>query len=287
MQRAIILLLRGALFGSSYAGMVVLGWWVAGSTPAEVATPSAGTAEQQKVVHLRKRLDRLPDDPDLLLELITTQLQQGDLQAAYDHLQTLHRQHPQRWQFGSLAAELLRASGELAAAQQQVQRLLAVDPDNLSLLRLHCRILLEQGEGGRAEATAEAAWQRVRKPENPGTKNPDVKSTVDAVDAVPYGLLLADVRRSQGKVGAADQLLEQMIDRSKGKRTDPRPLIAQAMLRQDNGDLEAAQHLLAEARQHGDPTTIQWLDTLSRRWSLALTRTPPQPPGTPAPLTTP
>ena len=284
MPRPIVLLLQGVLLGGTYGGVFLLGWWAAGNTSADVATTSTSTptAEQQKVVTLRKQLGRLPDDPDLLLELITTQLQQGDLQAAYDHLQALYRQHPQRWQLGMLAAELLRASGELIAAQQQVQRLLAVDPDNLSLLRLYCRILLERGEAGGAEAAADAAWQRVQPLE---TAEPDVESTVDAV---PYGLLLADVRRAQGKVGAANQLLEQMIDRPRRKETDPRPLIAQAMLRQDNGDLEAAQQLLAEARQHGDPVTIQWLDILSRRWSLELTRAPAtQPPGTPPPLTSP
>ena len=278
MLRAVILLLQGVLLGGSYAGVFVLGWWVAGGATADLTATSAGTAGQQGIFKIAKRLDSLPEDPDLLLELMTSQLQQGDLQAAYDHLQALHRHHPRRWQLGLLAAELLRASGELAAAQQQVQPLLAVDPDNLSLLRLYCRILLEGGEEVRAEAMAEAAWQRAR---NRG--NPDMGS----VDAVPYGLLLADVRRSRGKVGAADQLLEQMIERSKHRGTDPRPLIAQAMLRQDNGDLEAAQQLLAEARQHGDPVTIQWLDILSRRWSLQFTRAPIQTPGTPPALTTP
>lgn len=282
MPRAIVLLLQGVLLGGSYGGIFLLGWWASGNTSAEVATLSAVPAEQQKVVNLRKHLGRLPDDPDLLLELITTQLQQGDLQAAYDHLQALRRKHPQRWRLSLLAAELLRSSGELTAAQQQVQGLLAVDPDNLSLLRLYCRILLERGEADRAEAVAEAAWQRVQPPEPP---DPDMESTVDVA---PYGLLLADVRRAQGKVGAADRLLEQMIDRSQRKETDPRPLIAQAMLRQDNGDLEAAQQLLAEARQHGDPVTIQWLDILSRRWSLELTRAlTTQIPGTQPPLTSP
>lgn len=282
MPRAIVLLLQGVLLGGSYGGIFFLGWWASGNTSAEVATLSAVPAEQQKVVNLRKHLGRLPDDPDLLLELITTQLQQGDLQAAYDHLQALRRKHPQRWRLSLLAAELLRSSGELTAAQQQVQGLLAVDPDNLSLLRLYCRILLERGEADRAEAVAEAAWQRVQPPEPP---DPDMESTVDVA---PYGLLLADVRRTQGKVGAADRLLEQMIDRSQRKETDPRPLIAQAMLRQDNGDLEAAQQLLAEARQHGDPVTIQWLDILSRRWSLELTRAlTTQIPGTQPPLTSP
>lgn len=282
MPRAIVLLLQGVLLGGSYGGIFFLGWWASGNTSAEVATLSAVPAEQQKVVNLRKHLGRLPDDPDLLLELITTQLQQGDLQAAYDHLQALRRKHPQRWRLSLLAAELLRSSGELTAAQQQVQGLVAVDPDNLSLLRLYCRILLERGEADRAEAVAEAAWQRVQPPEPP---DPDVESTVDVA---PYGLLLADVRRAQGKVGAADRLLEQMIDRSQRKETDPRPLIAQAMLRQDNGDLEAAQQLLAEARQHGDPVTIQWLDILSRRWSLELTRAlTTQIPGTQPPLTSP
>ena len=279
MLRAIILLLRGVLLGGSYIGVFALGWWVAGSLPAVVTTAPASTAEQQKVLNLRKKLNRLPDDPELLLELITTQLQQGDLQAAYDHLQALHQQHPQRWQFGLLAAELLRASGELTTAEQQVQRLLAVDPDNLSLLRLYCRILLEQGEAVRAEAMAEAAWQQVWNPANPGTES--------AIDAVPHGLLLADVRRFQGKTSAANQLLEQMIDRLNGKGPDPRPLIAQAMLRQGNGDLEAAQQLLAEARRNSDPTMIQWLDILSRRWSLEFTRAPSQTPGTPPALNIP
>ena len=279
MLRTIILLLRGVLLGGSYAGVLALGWWMASHPPADVTIPSAVTAQPQKSFPFRKKPERLPDDPELLLELITTQLQQGDLQSAYDHLQTLYQQHPRRWQLSLLAAELLRASGELAAAEQQVQGLLAVDTDNLPLLRLYCRILLERGEPAQAEAVAEAAWQRFRDPENPDTGS--------GVDAVPYGLLLADVLRSQGKANAANQLLEQMTERSKRSRTDPRPLIAQAMLRQDNGDLEAAQQLLAEARQHGDATTIQWLDILSRRWSLALTRSPAQTPGTSPPPTVP
>ena len=283
MPRAIVLLLQGVLLGGSYGGIFLLGWWAAGNTSAEVATTSAVPAEQQKVVNLHKQLGRLPGDPDLLLELITSQLQQGNLQAAYDHLQALRRKHPQRWQLSVLAAELLRASGELTAAQQQVQGLLAVDPDNLSLLRLYCRILLERGEAGRAEAVADAAWQRVQPPQTPAA---DGESSM--VDAVPYGLLLADVYRAQGKVDTAGQLLEQMIDHSQREEPDPRPLIAQAMLRQDNGDLEAAQQLLAEARQHGDPVTVQWLDVLSRRWSLELTRAPTtQLPGAPPPLTSP
>ena len=282
MPRAIVLLLQGVLLGSSYGGIFALGWWASSTTSAEPTTTSAVVAEQQGLISLRKPLGRLPDDPDSLVELITSQLQQGDLQAAYDHLQALHRKHPQRWQLSALAAELLRASGELNAAKQQVQRLLTVDPDNLSLLRLYCRILLERGEAGLAEAVADTAWQRVRLRETP---SPNAETTVDAV---PYGLLLADVRRAQGKVGAANQLLETMINRSQRRETDPRPLIAQAMLRQDNGDLEAAQQLLAEARQHGDPITIQWLDILSRRWSLELTRAPAtQIPGTPPPLTSP
>ena len=282
MPRAIILLVQGALLGGSYGGTFFLGWLASGNTSTQVATTLPGPVEQHNVGNLRKQPGRLPDDPDLLLELITAQLQQGNLQAAYDYVQALDRKYPQRWQLGLLAAELLRASGELTAAQQQVRGLLAVDPDNLSLLRLYCRILLEQGEADRAEAVAEAAWQRVRPPEPPG---PEPESTVDAV---PYGLLLADVRRAQGKVDAADQLLEQMIDRSQRRKTDPRPLVAQAMLRQDNGDLEAAQQLLAEARQYGDPVTIQWLDILSRRWSLELTRAfTTHPPGTEPPLTSP
>ena len=281
MLRAIILLLRGALLSGSYFGVFFLGWWAANNTPAEFITASANRAEQQKALNLQRKLDRLPDDPDLLLELLTTHLQQGELQAAYDHLQTLHQQHPQRWQLGLLAAELLRASSELATSERQVRQLLAVDPDNLSLLRLYCRILLEQGEVVQAETVATAAWQRAQT-----LGNPDTQSN-NTVDAVPYGLLLADVHRSQGKVSAADQLLEQMIDRPKRMRPDPRPLIAQAMLRQDNGDLEAAQQLLAEARQNSDPITIQWLDILSRRWSLEFTRAPTQTPGTLPALTIP
>ena len=286
MPRAIVLLFQGVLLGGGCGAVFFLGRWAASDRSAEVATTSAVTTEQQTVVNLRQQPGRLPDDPDLLVELITTRLQQGDLQAAYNHLQVLRRRHPRRWRLGALAAELLRASGELTTAQQQVQGLLAVDPDNLSLLRLHCRILLEQGRAERAEAVAEAAWQQAQPPETPA---PHVDGDSGSmVDAVPYGLLLADVYRYQGKVGAADQLLEQMGDRSQQEETDPRPLIAQAMLRQDNGDLEAAQQLLAEARQHGDPVTIQWLDVLSRRWSLELTRAPTtQLPGAPPPLTSP
>jgi len=288
--RIIVLLLQGVLLSGSYGGMFALGWWLAdsrsaGQPPVEVTTARPITAEQQKVLKLQQQLHSSPDDPDLLLELVSTQLKQGNLQAAYDRLQNLGRRYPQRWQLGLLSAELLRASGELAAADQQVASLLAVDPHNISLLQLYCRILLERGEAAQAEAIAEAAWQRVQKSPNPAVQG--VAAVDIHVDEVPYGLLLADVRRSRGNVNGADQLLGQMIGRFPREAIDPRPLIAQAMLRQDKGDLEAAQQLLAEARQHSDPPITEWLDILSRKWSLELTRSSPQAPGNLPGLNTP
>ena len=249
--------------------MFVLGWVVATSrdpsSPVATAalTDSADIRQGELQQQLERQVRRRPERAELWKQLLTEQLKQRNLQAAYDSLTTLELLHPDRWQLRLLQAELLRASGAYALALQQSRNLLNADPDNIDVLQLHVHILLDLNQGRQAAEQARKAWERALGSDGSGPM---------AIDPVPYGLLLADVLRWRGDVAAADGLLDAMADRERG---DTRPLIARAMLQQDSGDPAAAQRLLAEAQQLSNAATRQWLETLSRNWSLNLIRSLP------------
>ena len=277
MLRTPILLLRGVLFSSSLAGMFVLGWWVATDHNTASPTVAAVLAEssnprQAELLQLEHQVRRWPERVELWKQLLTKQLKQRNLQGAYDSLTTLGILYPDRWQLRLLQAELLRTSGAHGLALQQSRGLLQADPDNIDILQLHVRILLDLGEGSQAEAQARKAWERSLGRDGSGPP---------AMDVIPYGLLLADVLRWRGEFADANDLLAVMARRARG---DARPLIARAMLQQDAGNPAAAQRLLAEAQEISDVATRQWLETLSRNWSLNLIRSLPlsNPPAEPS-----
>lgn len=266
--RTPILLLRGVLLSSGLAGVFVLGWWVATDHNASSPTVAAVLAEslnprQADLLMLERQVRRWPERAELWQQLIAKQLKQRNLQGAYDSLTTLGLLHPDRWQLRLLQAELLRTSGAHGLALQQSRNLLLADPDNIAILQLHLRTLLDLEEGSQAEAQARNAWERALGRDGSGPA---------ATDVVPYGLLLADVLRRRGEVAAANEVLAVLAERARG---DARPLIARAMLQQDAGNPAAAQRLLAEAREISDAVTRQWLETLSGNWSLNLVRSLP------------
>ena len=259
-----------ALMGLAGAG----GWWLgqrgggggdrsrlalerqADQLRSQVDQGSASLAEQERLVQLLLALDQ---------QRQATQL-----------LETLADRQPERWQLRLLLAELRRNGDDRAGAERELRQLLNLSPDRIEALQLMTLLQVEQGRGQEAERQLRALLAKASKP----TLQPQ---------ALPLGLLLGDLLQRQGQKGAAEALyLQQAQEFAK----DPRPLLALALLKQEQGDTAAAQAALAKARERQPDKASQRLDEVAASWGLAKLRAPsaaakpqaaPAPTGPPGP----
>jgi predicted Zn-dependent protease len=181
-------------------------------------------------------------------------------------LERLADQQPDRWSLRLLLAELRRDQNDRSGAERELRQLLNQRPDQVEGLQLMALILLETGRGAQAQAQVEAALKRAT--------TPNLRS-----DAVPIGLLLANVMLRRGDIGKAEAELIKLATKFP---KDPRPLLARALLQQERGDTKAAQQTLAQAKELGgkdaqDPR----LDQVAAAWGLEQLRGKPLKGGSP------
>ena len=129
-------------------------------------------------------------------------------------------------------AELQRRNGQPESARRSLHLLLQLHPNDLQVLQL--LVLLDQELGRQGQVTAELTTRF--KGLEPGQR-------------LEIGLLLADLLRQGGSDQTAMKLYGQLATENK---TDTRPLLALALLRQERGDSEAVQTLLKNARERLD-----------------------------------
>jgi Flp pilus assembly protein TadD len=238
------------------AGAGVGGWWLGSRQrpPAAAQTPANARLESE-VRGLRLRLQRRqasPAEQQRLLELLVALNRR---QQAIAVLEPLADRQPERWSLRLLLAELRRDQGDRAGAERELRMILNRRADQMEALQLMTLLQLEQGHGGQAEAQVKAAYQKaVRPPVQP--------------QALGLGLLLADLQLRRGQGGAATATYRQLAS---DFPEDQRPLIALALLREQQGDRNGALEALNQARQRlrdpskGDPR----LDRLAASWGLA------------------
>ncbi|WP_390127259.1 hypothetical protein [Synechococcus sp. HIMB2401] len=130
-------------------------------------------------------------------------------------------------------ADLQRRNGQPEAARRSLQHLLRLHPNVLQVLQL--LVLLDQEQGRQRQVTAELTARF--KGLEPGQR-------------LEIGLLLADLLRQSGSDQTAMRLYGQLATENK---TDARPLLALALVRQEQGNSEAGQTLLKQAREGGMP----------------------------------
>lgn len=246
-----------ALLAAAAAG----GWWLGSrQRPPATATTPANARLEREVRGLRQQLESqqaTPAEQQRLLELLVALNRR---QEAIAVLEPLADRDPERWPLRLLLAELRRDQGDRAGAQRELRMILNRRGDQIEALQLMTLLQLEQGQGSQAEAQVKALYQKAtRPPVQP--------------QALGLGLLLADLQQRRGQQAAAAATYRQL---AADFPEDQRPLIALALLRKQQGDLNGALDALNQARQRvrepgkGDPR----LDRLAASWGLTGLRGP-------------
>ena len=226
--RRILLLL------ASMVGAALVGWIAAASMAPETRARASRQAEEdQQVELLMQQLqphDNLNEaERSLLLERLVT-LER--LQEAEVVLQPWLSGRSTPRELTLFKAELQRRNGQPESARRSLHLLLQLHPNDLQVLQL--LVLLDQEQGRQRQVTAELTVRF--KGLEPGQR-------------LEIGLLLADLLRQSGSDQTAMRLYGQLATENK---TDARPLLALALLRQERGDSEAVQTLLKQARERRD-----------------------------------
>ena len=226
--RRILLLL------ASMVGAALVGWVAAASRAPETRARSTRQAEDLQVELLMQQLQNQEEVSEakrgLLLERLVT-LER--LQEAEVVLQPWLSGRSTPRELSLFKADLQRRNGQPEAARRSLQHLLRLHPNDLQVLQL--LVLLNQEQGRQHQVTAELT--ALFKGLEPGQR-------------LEIGLLLADLLRQSGSDQTAMRLYGQLATENK---TDARPLLALALVRQEQSNSEAGQTLLKQAREGGMP----------------------------------
>jgi predicted Zn-dependent protease len=237
--------------GGAVAGCLTLGWWL-GQITAPAGPERSRLQLERQLAQLQGRRNSgsiSATDQQRLLELL---LALGQEREAIQLLEPMADQQPQRWQLRLLLAELRRKGNDRSGAEQELRRLLSQQPERIEALQLLTLLQLEQGRGLEAQNRLKALLQKKLTP----TARPE---------AVAIGLLLADLQWQQGQQAEATALYTRLAAEF---AKDPRPLLALALLQQEQGDGRAAQDALALARARMSEGSGVRLEQVASSWGV-------------------
>ncbi|MFO0017201.1 MAG: tetratricopeptide repeat protein [Synechococcaceae cyanobacterium] len=238
-----------------------LGWWL--GRQGQLGQPAPDPRRQRlerEVVTLRQQLGgpaASDQERQRLLELLVALNRRAEAIAL---LEPMADREPDRWSLRLMLAELRRGSNDRAGAERELRQILSRRPAQVEALQLMALLKLEAGQGAAAQAEVKAAYSAATSP------------TLQA-EALDLGLLLAELQHEQGQKAQAQATY---LEVARNFPTDQRPLLALALALHDQGNLEAAQEALAQARLRSpdqsqpDPR----LDRLAASWGLEKLRAP-------------
>ncbi|HJN34941.1 MAG: tetratricopeptide repeat protein [Prochlorococcus sp.] len=232
----------------------VVGWLTAQSLAPKASADGNHKrldAEVQLLLARQQQDDLNPAEQRRLLERLIV-LERPE--QALGLLQQLSNQEPKALIWPLMIAEFKRFEGDLDGARQEINRLLTLHPQKLEVLELKALLELDSGRGSAVVGLLKATFNSQPRGQRLTT-----------------GLLLADVQRQSGQTEKAAALYNALAAESPN---DARPLIALALLRQEQGMGKKAQLLLFRARQRrtkpgeADPM----IDSLAAHWGLLSAR---------------
>jgi tetratricopeptide (TPR) repeat protein len=183
-------------------------------------------------------LAREPDNKTALLGLLETRLQQGDLQRALIPLEQLAQFFPEQTEYTILLAQTQEHLKNIDEAIAIYQRVLQSQPANLEALRGLSKLYLAQSLPQQAIDVVQKAFNRSQ-PNQPSQATPQQLAQVTSLQ-----LLLAEAFLDQNRIPEAITIYE---NAQKNNPTDFRPLLARAMVLEQQGQTSEAETLFQQA----------------------------------------
>ncbi|MEM8638371.1 MAG: tetratricopeptide repeat protein [Cyanobacteria bacterium P01_G01_bin.54] len=196
---------------------------MASNSPVPVSSPQTQDALRKQAEGLELVLEREPDNPAVLQNLVEVRLQQGQLREAMPPLARLAELTPEQPDYAILLGQAHEHFGEPDQALAAYETVLQMHPGYIKALQSIVALKLQQNSPewaiGLLEATLKTAAQAN-------------EAAPDSIDVASVQMLLGRVYEYQERYTEAIAVYDQVIKQNK---TDFRPLWAKAdILRQQN-----------------------------------------------------
>ena len=181
-------------------------------------------------------LEREPDNQTALRGLIDTQVQLGNVDAVVAPLEKLVALNPTVTEYQVLLAQTKQQTGDLEGAAQIYREVLDQQPTDMNALQGLTALLVQQGRPQAAVGLLQEALKTAERLQGEGT--------TPGLDTTSMKLLLAQVYLEDNR---PDQALVQYDEAITATPEDFRPVLAKALVLQEQGDSDAAKPLFDQA----------------------------------------
>ncbi len=231
---------------------LMTGWWLGQRSLGSRPVDRSRIELEKQAISLRAEVSRGQASEGQQQRLLQLLLALDNKAEATALLERMADQQPERWSLRLMLAELRRDQKDPSGAERELRQLLNLKPDQIEALQLMALLQLEQGRGADAEALLTKAYQKASREKA-------------SEQALGLGLLLADLQQRRGQTKAADDLYRKL---AAAHPVDPRPVLGQALLRQQQGQTPQALELLDRARRLNPNQPDLRLDDVAAAWGL-------------------
>jgi tetratricopeptide (TPR) repeat protein len=224
------------------------------------AAPTGPTQLESQATGYQLVLEREPGNQTALLGLLETRLQQGDLKGALIPLERLAQLAPEQTRYSLLLAETKAHLQDYSGAVALYRTILEKDPVSLAALKGLSKLYLAQDRPQEAVALMQTAITGAIQRQTQ-TPSPEGAATVTSLQ-----LLLGEIYLDQNRITEALAVYEtaQQVNPE-----DFRPILAQAMVFEQQGNLKQAAPLFQKAQQMAPPQYQDTIQQLRRQSSNA------------------
>ena len=241
------------LFGLAIGAALGAGWWWGQQKPNTAAVSGQQKTLERRSEKLETKLAAGTASDDEQRQLLRLRLAMGDRAGAIKLLEPLSDQNPEQPSLRLLLADLKSQSDDNAGAEREIREVLNVQPLHPQALQDYARLQLKLGRQQEVMQQLQAS----------------AKAAKGKPESLPIGLLLADLQQSNGQSAEATATYKGL---AASHPTDPRPLLALALLQHSQGQLDAARVSLQQAKLHSTPVAAGVLDQVAAGWAVGRIR---------------